>query len=319
MTSTGRTSTDGPRIAVIGGGIAGVSAAAALVANPSQPEVVLLEAEGQLAQHTTGRSAAQLVENYGAEPVRQLTAASLGYLREPPPEWCQTSLLRRQPVLTVGRPEQEEVMARELAAGQAANPTITEISPTEAGRLFPPLRVERFSRVLIEPDSSNIDVSALHQSFVRAFVAGGGTIETLARVDAASPDPSGDGWVVETTKGERAADLVVNAAGAWGDVVAERAGVGPVGLVPKRRTAFMVASRWDDSADWPMITEVQLPWYLKPDGSQFLCSPADETPSEPTDAKPEEIDVAMAIDRINEATTLDIRSVRSSWAGLRTF
>ncbi|MEL6982896.1 MAG: FAD-binding oxidoreductase, partial [Actinomycetota bacterium] len=146
-----------------------------------------------------------------------------------------------------------------------------------------------------------------------------GLVETLARVDAATRPAAGQPWVVETTKGPWEADVVVNAAGAWGDVVAGRAGVDPVGLVPKRRTAFMVASRWDDSADWPMAAEAELSWYLKPDGRQFLCSPADETPSEPVDAKPEEVDIAIAIDRINEATSLDIRSVRSSWAGLRTF
>ena len=316
MTST-TNRPDGPRIAVIGGGIAGVSAAAALVADPSRPDVVLLEAEGQLAHHTTGRSAAQLIENYGAGPVRPLTTASLPYFNQPPTDVCPTPLLRPQAVLTVGTPNQEERIERHLEEGRQANPDIAEISPAEAGRLFPPLRVERLGRVVIEPGSCDIDVSALHQSFVRAFTASGGRIETSTRVDAARPD--GSGWVVETTAGDRPVDLVVNAAGAWGDVVARRAGIEPVGLVPKRRTAFMVASRWDDSAGWPMAADADLDWYLKPDGPQFLCSPADETPSEPVDARPEEIDVALAIERINEATTLDIRSVRSSWAGLRTF
>lgn len=311
--------TSGPRIAVIGGGIAGVSAAAALVAHPSRPQVTLLEAEEQLATHTTGRSAAQLIENYGADAVRPLTTASLPYFVSPPSEHCPTPLLRTQPVLTVGRPDQDDLMEASLVEGRRSNPDIGEITPAEAGRLFPPLRTERLSRVIIEPGSSDIDVAALHQSFVRAFTAGGGGIETLARVDAATRPAPGRPWVVETTTGTWEADLVVNAAGAWGDVVAARAGVEPVGLVPKRRTAFMVASRWDDSADWPMAAEAELSWYLKPDGGQFLCSPADETPSDPVDAKPEELDIAIAIDRINEATTLDIRSVRSSWAGLRTF
>lgn len=314
--------TDGAavRIAVIGGGIAGASAARALSEHPSRPEVVLLEAEGQLAHHTTGRSAAQLIENYGAGPVRPLTTASLPYLHHPPERHAPTPLLKRQPVLTVGRPDQDAVIEAQLVEGRRANPDIAEISPAEAGRLFPPLRTERLSRAIIEPGSSDIDVSALHQAFIRAFADRGGRIETLARVDAARRPPSGDGpWIIETARGDWEADIVVNAAGAWGDVVAERAGVRPVGLVPKRRTAFMVASRWDGSAEWAMAADAELAWYLKPDGPQFLCSPADETPSEPVDAKPEEIDIALAIERINEATTLDIRSVRSSWAGLRTF
>ncbi|MEX1270979.1 MAG: FAD-binding oxidoreductase, partial [Acidimicrobiia bacterium] len=114
------------------------------------------------------------------------------------------------------------------------------------------------------------------------------------------------------------ADVVVNAAGAWADVVGRSAGARPIGLVPKRRTAFMVSAP-DNAADWPMTVDAAHTFYFKPDGTQLLCSPADETPTEPCDARPEEIDVARAIDRINEMTTLGIRSVRTSWAGLRSF
>ena len=308
------------RIAVIGGGMAGVSAAYALVRHRSRPRVLLLEAEGQLAHHTTGRSAAQLIENYGAGPVRVLTTASLPFFDQPPAAYCDGTLLTPQPILTVGRPDQDDVIEAQLEAGRRTNPDIDEISVAEAVRLFPALRAERLSRAILEPGSPDIDVSLLHQTFVRGFRDRGGEIETLARVDAAHRTSPGHGpWVLDTTRGTREADLVVDAAGAWGDVVAGRAGVAPVGLVPKRRTAFMVTSRWEGSASWPMAADAELDWYLKPDGPEFLCSPADETPSEPTDAKPEEIDIALAIERINEATTLDIRSVRSSWAGLRTF
>ena len=224
-----RRPTSGPRIAVIGGGIAGVSAAAALVADPVGPDVVLLEAEQQLAHHTTGRSAAQLIENYGAGPVRPLTTASLPYFRAEPGVHHATPFLRPQPVLTVGRPDQDEVIEAQLAAGRAANPDIAEISPGEAGELFPPLRTDRLSRVIIEPGSSDIDVSALHQSFVRSFVDRGGRIETLARVDAVRPPARAGGpWRVESTKGWFEADLVVNAAGAWGDS-GGRAGRGGAG------------------------------------------------------------------------------------------
>lgn len=310
-------STSSVRIAVIGGGIAGASAARALSGHPARPEVVLLEAEDQLAQHTTGRSAAQLIENYGAGPVRPLTTASLTYLGAPPSEFCPTPLLSPQPILTVATAAQDRVIDELLVAGSQANPDITEITLAEAGKLFPPLRLNRFSRAIVEPGSFDIDVAALHQGFVRELKANGGLVETSSRVDAALAD--GDGWIVETTGGTRQADIIVNAAGAWGDLVAARAGVRPVGLVPKRRTAFMVSSRWPESPRWAMAADAELNWYLKPDGQQFLCSPADETPSEPVDARPEEIDIARAIDRINEATTLEIRSVRSSWAGLRTF
>ena len=155
---------------------------------------------------------------------------------------------------------------------------------------------------------------------MRKFRSHGGEVAVSTRVDAARRNADGgSGWIVETTDGDRRVDMVVNAAGAWGDLVAKTAGIEPVGLTPMRRTAFMVASRWDDSSSWPMAHDVDMSWYMKPDGPQFLCSPADETPSEPMDAKPMEEDVALAIDRINAATTMDIRSVRSSWAGLRTF
>ncbi|MGH1489681.1 MAG: NAD(P)/FAD-dependent oxidoreductase [Acidimicrobiales bacterium] len=312
------------RIAVIGGGMAGASAAYSLIMHPSQPEVVLLEAEGQLGYHTTGRSAAQYIENYGARAIRPLTKASLAFFENPPAEYCDNPILSPQAILTLGRPGQEESVDRLLNAGAAINPDIAEISPAEAARLVPALRPEKFSRALIEPGSSDIDVAELLQCFVRGFRAAGGTIATSRRVDAATPLPGAGGsgptrWQLDTTDGLVDADLVVNAAGAWGDVVAATAGVAPVGLTPMRRTAFMVASRWDDSSSWPMIADADLNWYVKPDGVQFLCSPAEETPSEAVDAKPEEIDIATAIDRINEVTTLDIRSVRSSWAGLRTF
>ena len=136
-------------------------------------------------------------------------------------------------------------------------------------------------------------------------------------MDAARPD--GDGWRLETTDGDLGADLVVNAAGAWGDVVALGAGVEPVGLQPRRRTAFMVNGPGLETTGWAFTEGVDEGWYIKDDGPQMFCSLAEENPSEPCDAKPEEMDVALAIDRINEATTLGIRSVNSAWTGLRTF
>lgn len=300
--------------------MAGVSAAYALAGHHTKPEVMLLEAEGQLAHHTTGRSAAQLILNYGAMPVRPLTVASLPFLHGPPAELCDEPLLTEQAILTLGHVGQEQVMDEKLRSGKEINPAVREISVAEAADLFPLLRQDVISRVVYEPGSYNIDVSLLHQAFVRGLRAFGGEIAVLARVERSiRPDGSGGAWRLETTDGPRSADIVVNASGAWGDVVAAGAGVRPVGLTPKRRTAFMVASSWPESARWPMAADADLAWYLKPDGPQFLCSPADETPSEPVDAKPEEVDVAMAIERINADTTLNIRSVRSSWAGLRTF
>ena len=305
-------------VIVIGGGIAGVSAASALARHHRRPDVHLIEAEATLAHHTTGRSAALLIENYGTPPTRPLTRASLDYLHRPPPDLVDGPLLQSRGVLTVATEAQVPSFEHHLAEGRATNPAIDEITVGEAADRFPALAPRYAARAMWEPDASDIDVAGLHQSFVRSLVAAGGRIDTTCR--ALRLDRTTDGrWVVETGSGQLRADVIVNAAGAWGDDVARSADVQPVGLTPLRRTAFMVASPTPGSDRWPLMADVDHTWYLKPDGTQFLCSPADESPSEPVDAKPEEIDVAMAIERINAATTLGIRSVTSTWAGLRTF
>jgi len=303
---------------VIGGGIAGVSAAHHLLEVRPDAHVLLLEMEATLAHHTTGRSAALLLENLGTSSVRALCAASLDFLRETPEDLVDTPLLSRRPVLHVGTEDKDESVDRMLVAGResATTPTI-EVDVDEAMRLFPPLRRERIHRAIVEPDSADIDVGALHQAFVRGFRRAGGQIATSTRVDAATPD--GDGWRLDTTDGPVGADVVVNCAGAWGDMVATTAGVEPVGLQPMRRTAFMVDGPGLDTTGWAFVGDIDLDWYLRDDGPQMLCSLAEENPSEPCDPKPEEVDVALAIERLNEATTLDIRSVNSAWVGLRTF
>ncbi len=298
---------------VVGGGIAGAAAAAALAEHPSGPTVRLLEAENQLAQHTTGRSAAQLLDNYGALPVRTLTAASR-------PSFA--GMLSPRPLLTVAIAADAEVIDAELA-NQVPGPhgarSLTEISVEEALGWFPRLRPETISRALLEPDAADIDVAGVHAAMIRDARAAGATIDTGEALVSATATPGG-GWDVVTNSGHYGADLVINCAGAWGDDVARRCSVPVIGLTPMRRTAFMVASPdGDASGGWPLVADARHRWYCKPDGSQFLCSPADETPSEPCDARPEELDVALAIERINAQTTLGIRSVRSAWAGLRTF
>jgi D-arginine dehydrogenase len=304
-------------VVVIGGGIAGVSAAYALSRHPARPVVTVIEAERQLAYHTTGRSAAQLIENYGTGPTRALTKASLDYFHHPPEGLVDHPLLEPRGLLSVAGSGQSAAFEQALSEGIAVNPTIAEVSPAGAAALFPALRVERIERAMYEPGSTDIDVAALHQSFVRGVTAAGGTITTSWR--ARKIRPGGSGWLISTSGGQLGADVVVDAAGAWGDEVASLAGLAGIGLKPLRRTAFMVASNHENSNQWPLVADIEHRWYVKPDGRQHLCSPADETPSAPCDAKPAEIDVARAIDLINEATTLGIRSVRSSWAGLRTF
>jgi len=306
------------KVVVIGGGIAGVSVAHHLLQGDPDLNVVLLEMEAMLAHHTTGRSAALLLENLGTPSMRILSSASLDHLRHTPDDLVDAPLLAHRPVLHVGTVEQDASVDQMLAEGigSATTPTV-EVGIDEAMRLFPPLRRERVYRALVEPDSADIDVGALHQSFVRGFRRTGGRIATSTRVDAATPD--GKGWRLDTTDGPMGADVVVNCAGAWGDQVAATAGVSPVGLQPFRRTAFMVDGPGLDTAGWAFVGDIDHQWYLRDDGPQMFCSLAEENPSEPCDPKPEELDVALAIDRVNEATTLGIRSVNSAWVGLRTF
>ncbi|MEL7157449.1 MAG: FAD-binding oxidoreductase [Actinomycetota bacterium] len=304
-------------IVVIGGGIAGVSAAHALANHPRSPTVHLVEAEGQLAHHTTGRSAAQLIVNYGTQPTKALTLAGLPFLQEPPPDLVDGPLLTERGVLSLASAGQEELVERTVTEGRAAGARLELLTPAEAVALVPLLRPEAIVQAVHEPESADIDVGALHQAFVRGIRAAGGVIETSRAVTNLAA--TADGWRLSTTDGPLEAGLVVNAAGAWGDEVARRAGVATVGLQPRRRTAFMVAAPDVGRADEPLAAEITHRWYIKRDGAQYLCSPADQTPSAPCDAKPEEVDVARAIDRINAATTLDIRHVRSAWAGLRTF
>ena len=304
-------------IAIIGGGIAGISTAYSCSLIDPTAEVVLVEAEKQLAYHTTGRSAALLYENYGEASVRGLTRASLNFYHNTPEGLVDAPLLSLRPLIHAGTAEQSDLIDELIADGADGTIPTQEITVMEALDLFPALNISRVERAIIEIGTADIDVSALHQAFVRGFRRNNGQIVTSARVDSATREKNG--WKIETTTGGFGADVVINASGAWGDVVAKRAGIEPIGLNPKRRTAFMVNAPVAETSEWAMLDDAAHSWYIKPDGPQLLCSPADETPSEPCDAKPLEEDIALAIERINTATTLNIRSVNSSWAGLRTF
>ncbi|MEZ5373527.1 MAG: FAD-binding oxidoreductase [Microthrixaceae bacterium] len=315
--------TDGHHdIAVIGGGIAGVSAAYWLTRHPAAPSVVVLEAEDTLAHHTTGRSAAQLVPNLGARALRPLTMASVPFFDDPPNGFAEHPLVTPRAVITVAPSGEEAAFDAQLAAARAVDPAATELDPDEAVALFPALRRDHLGRTMLEPSGDDIDVAALHQAFVTGARRArrhraSGLAPRCRRADRATGAAR---WQLRAEDGrELTTGTVLDAAGAWGDLVAEICGVPGVGLQPRRRTAFMTPSPDPTSADWPMVVDVAHRWYLKPDGTQFLCSPADQTPSRPCDARPDELDVALAIERINGATTLGIRSVASAWAGLRTF
>jgi len=298
---------------VIGGGIAGVAAAAHLSPHGS---VSILEMESSLAYHTTGRSAALFVVNYGGRASRPLALASQPFFESPPEGSADGPLLTDRGALWVSDETQTEQLAIIAREGVATGAGSRIVDPGEMLAMVPALRPERIAGGIYEPTARDIDVAALHQAFVRIARSHGAEIVLSAPVTELAR--LGERWRVTTPSQTLDCMAVVNASGAWGDRIAALAGVKPIGLQPMRRTAFMVPGDPRYSR-WPMVVDVGDTWYFRPDGVQLLCSLCEEKPAEPGDPRPEMEDVALAIERINQATTLGIRSVSSQWTGLRTF
>jgi D-arginine dehydrogenase len=293
-------------VAVLGGGMAGASIGYELAADH---RVALLDMEATLGYHTTGRSAAMFLESYGGPTIRALTTASRGFLED-------VGVLSPLPMLHIALPGRGPVLDALYEAVRPLVPDVELVQPAEATRRQPLLRPGRIERALLEPGATEIDVHALHQHFIRGLRERGGTVHAGARIAAAHR--TGDGWQLSADDGRAwRARSVVNAAGAWADEVAAFFGAAPVGLRALRRTAFLVDAPPGTAA--PMIADIDDAFYVKPDAGRLLCSPADETPQRPSDARPDELEIARAIEVINEVTTLDVRHVRSAWAGLRNF
>ena len=302
-----------PDFVVIGGGIAGVAAAAHLAPVGA---VLLLEKEKTLAYHTTGRSAALYVVNYGGPGSRPLALASRRFFDNPPEYSTDSPLLTDRGALWVATPDQMDDLERIEKEGQDSGADTRRLDPVEVVEHVPVMRPELLGGGLLEPSASDIDVAGLHQAFVRITRKHDGEIRTESPVTSLTRRKTG--WLVGTPSGEISAGAVVNATGAWGDQIASLAGIEPIGLTPFRRTAFMVPGSIEFES-MPMVVSMGHDYYFRPDGVQFLCSLSEENLAEPGDPRPQMEDVALAIDRINRATTLDIRTVNSQWTGLRTF
>ena len=304
---------------VIGGGMAGVSVAANLLGSggaarsgAAAGSVLLLEAEATLAHHTTGRSAAKFLETYGAAPIRALTRASRPLYDAAPTDGETPGLLAPSAELIVADAASEAA----LDARVKEVPSLRRLSAGEARGICPALSESYVAGAALEDGAADIDVLALHQHYLRAARRRGLTVRSGARVRSAVR--TGGAWRLETSDGTVEAGVVIDAAGAWADRVAAEFGAAPVGLAPLRRTIAVVPAG-AAARSWPLVADMNETFYFKPEGDALLISPTDETPSEPVDARPDELDVALAIERVNAATTLDIRSVRTTWAGLRTF
>ena len=305
---------------IIGAGMAGASAAYELATHGT---VTVLERESQPGYHSTGRSAALYTQTYGHPTVRALTVASWGFYTNPPDGFSEHPLLTPRGVLLIGRADQTAALDRDFAEGRRLTPNVERLDAARALARAPFLREGYAAGAVWEPDAMDMDVHAIHAGYLRGLKARGGRlvtgagVRTLARRDGL--------WVVETPAGTFAAPVLVNAAGAWADALAGLAGLRPIGLVPKRRTALTFDPVFADPAEaaglagWPMVIDVDEQFYVKPDAGRLLLSPADETSVEPCDVQPEELDIAIAIDRLEQAARFAVRRVAHKWAGLRSF
>jgi D-arginine dehydrogenase len=301
-------------VLVIGAGISGAAAAAFLA---ERARVVLVEAEDMPGRHATGRSAALYTPNFGTDTMRRLNEASRSFFLTPPDGFCDTPLLSPRGALTIAPPGREAELAATLAGGTARDP-IRPADGAEARALAPLVRPEWVGAAAYEPGVADIDVAALHQGFLRLFRRRGGRLVVKAPVGAVAREASG--WRVSAGGETWSTPVVVNAAGAWGDVVGALAGLEPVGLTPLRRTALVVdAPAGVDVARLPLVEFVGHGPYIKPDGGRVMASLADETPDVPHDVQPDDMDIAVLVDWLERHTAIAVRRAPRSWAGLRSF
>jgi D-arginine dehydrogenase len=299
---------------IIGAGMAGASAGYYLSRHGS---VALLEREAAPGYHTTGRSAAFYAPSYGGTHVRPLTIASGPFLTDPPDGFAEGPLMTERQAMYLAREDQLDALDRFDAALRPLTPEVRRLTPAEAREHCGILRPGYVAGALLEPACHDLDVNAIHQGFLRGLKKHGGTVHADSGVLSISRDEGM--WIVETASGTWRTPVIVNAAGAWADQIAELAGVAPVGLTPLRRTVLVVPAPEGFSERWPVVLDVDDRFYFKPESGRVLASPADETPSEPCDAQPEELDIAIALDRIQQAAELPVRRIENKWAGLRTF
>jgi len=304
-------------IIVIGGGIAGLSAASTL---SKHAKVTLLEAEGAVGYHSSGRSATMLHYALGDPLVRALTLASRGFFETSPPDFTDVPLGHRMPVLIHAR-EDELAALDQLDSAIVPFAQMERVDEAGIRDLCPVVRTGEGGAVagLVDRNGIRLDTHALLQGHVRALRQNGGEIVTDSR--AIKVERAGEVWTVTTEQGDSlAAPILVNAAGSWADAVATLAGVRPIGLAPLRRTIITFdAPDGADLSGWPFAKTVGDELYFAPESGRLFASPMDEVPTDPCDAQPDEYEIALAAHRIEERTTMKVGRIHSRWAGLRTF
>lgn len=301
--------TSSPKVIVIGGGIAGLSVAAAV---QQWASVILIEREQHLGYHASGRSAALFAETYGNTIVRALSVASRAAIVD------GGFAEHVRGALHFGGRDDDRMVDELARKYQALVPSVRRLSPDDVNALIPVIRADTTCGGVYEPGALDIDTGKMVHASAASLKARGGTVisgEEVLEISSLSGR-----FRVATSAGSYGADMVVNAAGAWVDVIGERAGLTGLGFAPKRRTAFMFdPPQGVDAHQWPLAVDLHERFYFKPDAGKLIGSLADETDSPPCDAYPEDIDVAIAVDRIEQATELRIGRPQRPWAGLRTF
>jgi D-arginine dehydrogenase len=300
---------------VIGGGIAGASAAYELSA---AGRVVLLEMESAPGYHATGRSAAVLSENYGPPVWSRLVTASRAFLESPPEGFADVPLVAPRGALFLAREEEQEALRRQGTELLRRGASVEIIPVEDALRLCPVLKTTEFALALHEQGCVDIDTGALMAGYLKGFRRRGGRLLVDARAERLVR--SGGRWRVTTAKGAIEAPVIVNAAGGWARQVAELAGLSDRNVVPFRRTALTFDPPGDsDIRRWPMTFDLAETFYFKPEAGRIMVSPVDMAPSEPCDTQADELEVAIAVDRIERFTTMSVRTIKHRWGGLRSF
>lgn len=301
-------------IAIIGAGIAGASLAAEISAHKS---VLLLEAEAHPGYHSTGRSAAFWDESYGGPAVQPLTTASGPFLANPPNDFHDGPLMNPRGALHIGT-DADHIRADALLADFADSGVRFERLDRGGIETHVPGLLPAWTSGLWEPDCCDIDVGALHGAYLRQARRQNVVLHCNARVESAQWNAGH--WVLEAMGTTFTADIIVNAAGAWADDVARLAHIRPLAIQPYRRTIAQLSVSPSAPANLPLVIGLDGSFYFKPDsGGTLWLSPHDETPTPPCDTAPEELDVAVAIARLQEVVDWDIRRVEHKWAGLRSF
>lgn len=299
-------------VVVIGAGLIGASAACQLSESRS---VALVEQESQAGYHSSGRSAAVLLSPYGGPLAQALTDASREFLHSPPPGFTHFPLTSPRGAIFVANEPQLDLLNRWRPAEQGV---MRMLSGAEVAQRVPIMNPALIAGAVWLPDVEDIDAAALLNSYLKVFRARGGNLLLDSQVQAITRESNC--WRLSLASGEIRGTTIVNAAGAWADRIGALAGGATKGLVPTRRTMVLVNGPTDiDVRSWPLVADAAESFYFKPEGGRLAVSPADSSPVAPQDVQPEEWDIAVAIERLEAATSLRVRGVASRWAGLRTF